>query len=288
VSNLAGIYREVLPFETNFTQIPNAWIRDKRLSLKAKGLLTYLLSHETGYTLTLERIARDTKDGRSAIRAAAAELIEAKYVVTKQQRLPDGKLGPMVWTIHDPTAFENPTAVFPTADNRTTIEEQIKENQLEENLLANFGEFWDNYPKKLARRGAFTAYKAALRRATAAELLEGVKRYAGDPNLPPTAFIPHGATWLNQDRWLDGPLPERPKSKQELETEAEQLRLAKQEREREQRKLEQEAREKERLEYLALVESGRAGPPKCDHGINLARCNPCLSRMAKDNKTEGN
>ena len=288
MSNLAGIYREVLPFETNFTQIPNGWIRDKRLSLKAKGLLTYLLSHETGYTLTLERIARDTKDGRSAIRAAAAELIEAKYVLTKQQRLPDGKLGPMVWTIHDPTAFENPTAVFPTADNRTTKEEQIKEKQLEENLLANFGEFWDHYPKKLARRGAFTAYKAALRRATAAELLEAVKRYAQDPNLPPTAFIPHGATWLNQDRHLDGPLPERSKSKQELEADAEAARLVRIEREREQRRLEQEARDKERQAWAAVVEAGRAGPPKCDHGENLAKCKVCLRRMAQDKKTEGN
>ena len=284
---LAGIYREVLPFETNFTQIPNAWIRDNRLSLKAKGLLTYLLSHESGYMLTLERIARDTQDGRSAIRAASAELVSAGYLVTKQTREEDGRLGPLVWTIQDPTAFEKPTAVKPTADNRTTKEEKLKEEQLEENILAHFQEFWDLYPKKLARRGAFTAYRQALKRATTAEILAGVTQYQKDPNLPPMAFIPYGATWLNQDRWQDGPLPERIKSRQELDAEKETERLAKIEREREARKREELERQREREAWEALKAAGRAEPPKCEHGINLARCNKCLAKMTKQNK-EGN
>lgn len=284
---LAGIYREVLPFETNFTQIPNGWIRDKRLSLKAKGLLTYLLSHESGYMLTLERIARDTADGRSAIRSASAELVVAGYLVTKQTREEDGRLGPLVWTIQDPTAFENPTAVNPTADNRTTKEEKHKEEKLEENILAHFQEFWELYPKKLSRRQAFTAYRQALKRATTAEILEGIKRYAADPNLPPMAFVPYGATWLNGDRWLDGPLPERIKTKQELEAEAELARAARAERDRERRKQEDAERQREREAWEALKAAGRAEPPKCDHGINLARCNRCLAKMTKQ-KQEGN
>ena len=281
---LAGIYREVLPFETNFTQIPNGWIRDKRLGLKAKGLLTYLLSHESGYMLTLERISRDTQDGRSAIRAASAELVKAGYLVTKQTREQDGRLGPLVWTIQDPAAFDFPTAVFPTADNRTTKEEKLKEEQLEENILAHFQEFWDLYPKKLARRGAFTAYRQALKRATTAEILEGVQRYAQDPNLPPMGFIPYGATWLNQDRWQDGPLPERIKTKQELEADAEAARIKRQEREREQRRLEEAERQAEREAWEVLRASGRAEPPKCDHGINLARCNKCITKLPNENK----
>ena len=281
---LAGIYREVLPFETNFTQIPNGWIRDKRLSLKAKGLLTYLLSHESGYMLTLERIARDTQDGRSAIRAASAELVKAGYLVTKQTREQDGRLGPLVWTIQDPTAFDFPTAVFPTADNRTTKEEKLKEEQLEENILAHFQEFWDLYPKKLARRGAFTAYRQALKRATTAEILQGVQRYAQDPNLPPMGFIPYGATWLNQDRWQDGPLPERIKTKQELEADAEAARIKRQEREREQRRLEEAERQAEREAWEALKAAGRAEPPKCEHGINLARCSKCITKLPNQNK----
>ena len=36
-------------------------------------------------------------------------------------------------------------------------------------------------------------------------VLEGVKRFAADPNLPAPQFVPRAATWLNQERWDDEP-----------------------------------------------------------------------------------
>jgi hypothetical protein len=39
-------------------------------------------------------------------------------------------------------------------------------------------------------------------------ILAGAKRYAADPNRE-DEFTAHPSTWLNQDRWLDGPLPQR-------------------------------------------------------------------------------
>ena len=36
-------------------------------------------------------------------------------------------------------------------------------------------------------------------------VLEGVTRFASDPNLPAPQFIPRAATWLNQERWDDEP-----------------------------------------------------------------------------------
>jgi hypothetical protein len=36
-------------------------------------------------------------------------------------------------------------------------------------------------------------------------ILEGVQRFATDPNLPAPQFIPRAATWLNQERWNDSP-----------------------------------------------------------------------------------
>ena len=43
---------------------------------------------------------------------------------------------------------------------------------------------------------------------TAEEILQGVTRFVSDPNRIPT-FTPHPATWLNQGRWSDEPLPPR-------------------------------------------------------------------------------
>lgn len=78
---------------------------------------------------------------------------------------------------------------------------------------ATFADFWAVYPK-VRRQGngaAQTAWKKALTRASAEEILAGAERFAADPNLPldEPKMIPMPATWLNQDRWLDDPLPAR-------------------------------------------------------------------------------
>lgn len=70
-----------------------------------------------------------------------------------------------------------------------------------------FAEFWNHYPRKVGKRAAETAYRNATKRADESTILEGVKRYATDPNLPDPKFIPHPATWLNRDGWLDEPEP---------------------------------------------------------------------------------
>lgn len=68
-----------------------------------------------------------------------------------------------------------------------------------------FDQFWEVYPRKVAKGAAKKAYRNALKRATAEEILAGAKRYAkflagSDPQ-----FIAHAASWLNADRWLDEP-----------------------------------------------------------------------------------
>lgn len=77
-----------------------------------------------------------------------------------------------------------------------------------------FERFWQAWPRerRVSKRRAATKFAAALKRATAGEIITGATRYAADPNRPSGAeakFIPHPATWLEQDRWLDGPLPPR-------------------------------------------------------------------------------
>lgn len=84
------------------------------------------------------------------------------------------------------------------------------------NLYAHFEEFWNVYPRKVSKRAALKAFESALARATHDEILAGAIRFAHDPNLPPAEFIPYPTTWLNGDRWGDGLLPERTKSKEEL------------------------------------------------------------------------
>jgi hypothetical protein len=66
-----------------------------------------------------------------------------------------------------------------------------------------FEGFWSIYPRKVAKGSAKRAYRNALKRASAEEILAGAQRYASTK--PDPQFTAHAASWLNADRWLDEP-----------------------------------------------------------------------------------
>lgn len=72
-----------------------------------------------------------------------------------------------------------------------------------------FETFWQHYPRKTDKGGARKAWAKAIKKATIGTITAGAQRYAADPNLPEPQFIPHPSTWLNGERWNDGPLPPR-------------------------------------------------------------------------------
>ena len=73
------VSRGPLP-ERDYTIVLNTWLRDRALSLKAKGLLAYIVSHTESYALTVEQMINDTKEGRVAVQAALRELQEHRYL----------------------------------------------------------------------------------------------------------------------------------------------------------------------------------------------------------------
>lgn len=75
------------------------WLRDPKLSFKAKGLLAYLMSHAEGYRLTATQIIAETTDGRDAVRAALRELETQGYIHRSQRRGPNGRLGEATYVV---------------------------------------------------------------------------------------------------------------------------------------------------------------------------------------------
>ncbi len=75
----------------------------------------------------------------------------------------------------------------------------------------DFDTFWSAYPRKEAKKAAADAFKAALKRASAEQIIAGAERYRDDPNRDP-AYTKHATTWLRADCWDDAPLPARPKN----------------------------------------------------------------------------
>lgn len=109
---MANITRGPLP-QDNFTQISNGWLRDKRLSWKARGLLAWLTSHNSGFEVSLSRIvAASDRDGRESARSAIEELETCGYLLRAKDRDKAGRITSASYTLVDacPDCHEDPNA----------------------------------------------------------------------------------------------------------------------------------------------------------------------------------
>lgn len=75
-----------------FTQVSNHALRDKKLSMKAKGLYSLIQSYITieGFTLYKATLRKDSKEGRHAFESAWRELKSRGYLVQEQHNAGDG------------------------------------------------------------------------------------------------------------------------------------------------------------------------------------------------------
>jgi hypothetical protein len=97
---------------------------------------------------------------------------------------------------HTPSS---PSSLPPITPNPTTSPTPVFRSNPSESLF--FEEFWKVYPRKVGKGEARKAYRNALKRATAEEILAGAKRYA--ESKPDPEFTKHPGPWLNADRWAD-------------------------------------------------------------------------------------
>lgn len=216
--------------DDQFTQIPNAWLRDKRISLAAIGLMAQLMSHRPGWEITQENLAHANGCGRDRIRTVIDELLSAGYLKRSEsrQRNSAGQLAGYDYVTCDPT-LDSPMLGFPTQAEPTlgeptldkplhkkniSREEHPEEEHSEETSSSNdsdlskaFNDFWEIYPRKMGKGEAKAAFVKAVNRFGHEVILDGVRALAADPNLPAPQFVPRAATWLNQERWDDEPYP---------------------------------------------------------------------------------
>ena len=195
--------------ESDFTQIPNGLLRDKRLSLKAKGVYCLLYSKPDDWTYVEEVLVRESADGRDAFRSAVAELANAGWLSKKQVRTGGVFSFTEIWlhtvagksvdgssvdgksdtTKTDETNTDKPTPPTPKGEPKG-FEEVWKAK-------------WSRGTAPNPRQPALKAYAAALKRGSSpADILAGVKARVG-VDKEGTLYAPQLATWLNQERWTD-------------------------------------------------------------------------------------
>ena len=113
--------------QKNYTVMSNHHLQDGNLSLKAKGLLSMMLSLPEDWVYSVEGLVSLCKEGRDAVRSALAELEDAGYMVRGRARDEHGKLREAEYVIYEApqTASERgpdtpePTPEEPASENRT-------------------------------------------------------------------------------------------------------------------------------------------------------------------------
>ena len=108
----------------DYTVMSNHHLRNTNLSLKAKGLLSLMLSLPENWDYTTKGLARICKDGVDSICAGVRELEEQGYVIRERVRNPNGQLGAIEYTIleqprpleREKPERENPIQVKPMLD----------------------------------------------------------------------------------------------------------------------------------------------------------------------------
>lgn len=70
-------------------------------------------------------------------------------------------------------------------------------------LGKEFERMWGFYPRKVGKGNAKKAFIKARAKASLEEIAHGMKSFVDNINGTPIDKIPHAATWLNQERWLD-------------------------------------------------------------------------------------
>lgn len=73
-----------------------------------------------------------------------------------------------------------------------------------------FEEFWNIYPRRIAREPAERAYTSAAKRAGHAAIRNGARAFAIASRGTEAKYIPYPASWLNAGRWTDTIAPAKP------------------------------------------------------------------------------
>lgn len=201
-----------------YTTIPQALLRDERLSLKDIGLLVCMLSLPDNWKFSengLEAIFKN--DGQASIRTGLKKLEESGYLHRHRERGADGKIGSVTWYLHDEPVFhpecykprlENPSVDNPSLENppqSNTNKSNTKESKTK-GYIYGFDDFWKAYPKKKAKEDARKAWakikpsesllKIIIADVEAQSRTQDWKKDGGK-------YIPYPATYLNGKRWED-------------------------------------------------------------------------------------
>lgn len=214
---------------TDYTVMSNCHLRDDRLSLRAIGLMSKMLSNTDDYQYTVAGLAARCKEGRDAVRKALQELEDAGYLVREQEHGESGKFSANNYVLYEqPQTIANggavpltekPSTGKPLTENppqRSTKKEEIlntppivphggrraKHEPSHEPEM--FERFWRLYPCGKDRVGAVREWdRLKPDRALMQTMSAALRRMMQSEEWQRGIGIPYACRWLSKRRWED-------------------------------------------------------------------------------------
>lgn len=135
--------------ENPYVMINKKYLSDPDLSMKAKGILTYLLSKPDDWKVYQKEIVKNTKEGRDAIRSGIKELEEAGYIIKVRLHKANGEFAGYEYFVYEipqkkangeilDRIVKSPKTDFPKTDKPKTENPQLLINELK--LINDFKE----------------------------------------------------------------------------------------------------------------------------------------------------
>lgn len=104
----------------DYTVMSNHHFRNRNLSLKAKGIMSLMLSLPDDWDYTIAGLAKLSKDGISSVRAALKELEDEGYLKMEQTKAENGKFGKNQYVLYEKPFTENPITEEPITEKPIT------------------------------------------------------------------------------------------------------------------------------------------------------------------------
>lgn len=150
---------------TNYTVMSNYHLQDKKLSLKAKGLLSVLLSLPEDWNYTIQGLISICKENETSVKSALKELKEHKYLKI-DKILPNKENGGKYEYIYN--IFEQPFEF-------QEVENQEVENQPLENLPLENHPLYKYTKKQNTNKQNTNEYKKERKKETYNDILSDVQ-----------------------------------------------------------------------------------------------------------------
>jgi hypothetical protein len=199
----------------DFTILPNALLRDSKLSFKARGVLAMILTNGDEWVVNAGWVQSQGTEGREAVKGALDELRDDGYARYEKAQDAHGQ-----WTIHRWTFYDEPIGKQPidgkplngkpmsglpctSEDHGKKI---VRQKIIKTCTREQAEKLYQAYPKKAAHPKAIEVICSKLKQNNFDAMLKATKAFAEIwSGATDKHFCPFPQKWFGQERFNDAP-----------------------------------------------------------------------------------